>query len=90
MRTDEAAVPSVGTVNSLVREGVHHGVDLSVRYGRGRWWNIVIVVTTLILYSIAWPTLQLTHDVPAPLMPIVLIARLTRRRVRISSRSWLS
>ncbi len=71
MRTDEAAVPSVGTVNSLVREGVHHGVDLSVRYGRGRWWNIVIVVTTLILYSIAWPTLQLTHDVPAPLMPII-------------------
>lgn len=71
MTTVGAAESSVETVKSLVHEGVHHGVTLSVRYGRGRWWNIAIVVTTLILYSIAWPTLQLTHDVPAPLMPII-------------------
>ena len=29
---------------------------------RGQFWNIVVVAITLILYSIAWPTLQLTHS----------------------------
>ncbi|MGX7731148.1 sensor histidine kinase [Rhodococcus sp. 2H158] len=39
--------------------------------GRGRWWTIAIVAATLILYAVAWPTLHLTHEVPAPLMPVV-------------------
>lgn len=38
---------------------------------RGQFWNIVIVAITLILYSIAWPTLQLTHHVSPPIMPFV-------------------
>src|SRR3546814_7839423 len=38
---------------------------------RGQCWNSVIVEITLILYSIAWPTLQLTHHVSPPIMPFV-------------------
>ncbi|WP_442971973.1 sensor histidine kinase [Rhodococcus sp. P1Y] len=38
---------------------------------RGRRIDIAVVTVTAILYSIAWPTLQVTHDVPSPLMPIV-------------------
>lgn len=41
------------------------------RVGRGRWIDVSILLVTAILYSVAWPTLQLTHQVPAPLMPIV-------------------
>lgn len=37
----------------------------------GRRIDITIFVVTAILYAIAWPTLQLTHDVPIPIMPIV-------------------
>ena len=37
----------------------------------GRRIDITIFVVTAILYSVAWPTLQLTHDVPIPIMPIV-------------------
>lgn len=37
----------------------------------GRGVDVAIVVVTAILYSIALPTLQLTHDVPAPIMPVV-------------------
>lgn len=29
------------------------------------------MAATLILYAVAWPTLHLTHEVPAPLMPVV-------------------
>lgn len=41
------------------------------RVTRGHVWNIVIVAITLILYAIAWPTLQLTHEVSPPIMPFV-------------------
>lgn len=30
-----------------------------------------IVLITAILYSVAWPTLQVTHEVPAPLQPLI-------------------
>ncbi|MDG3017257.1 sensor histidine kinase [Speluncibacter jeojiensis] len=33
--------------------------------------DLTVVVTTLTLFSVAWPTLHLTHEVPAPLQPIV-------------------
>ncbi len=33
--------------------------------------DIAIVVITAVLYAVAWPTLALTHLVPAPIMPIV-------------------
>ncbi|MDJ0391994.1 histidine kinase [Rhodococcus sp. G-MC3] len=39
--------------------------------GVGRRLDFLIVVVTLILYSVAWPTLLLTHQVSAPLLPIV-------------------
>ncbi|WP_424806203.1 histidine kinase [Rhodococcus sp. 27YEA15] len=41
------------------------------RAGRGQYWNIAIVTITLILYSVAWPTLHLTHDVSPPIQPFV-------------------
>nr|WP_245865172.1 sensor histidine kinase [Rhodococcus kyotonensis] len=41
------------------------------RLSTGRRIDITIVLVTAILYSIAWPTLQLTHQVPTPIMPIV-------------------
>lgn len=37
----------------------------------GRRLDVVIFLITAILYSIAWPTLPVTHHVPIPLMPIV-------------------
>lgn len=37
----------------------------------GRVVDVAIVLVTAILYAVAWPTLQLTHDVSPPLMPIV-------------------
>lgn len=33
--------------------------------------DVLIVVVCAVLYSIAWPTLQVTHHVSVPLMPIV-------------------
>lgn len=38
---------------------------------RSQWVNIVILFVTAILYSVAWPTLHVTHEVPAPVQPIV-------------------
>lgn len=38
---------------------------------RGRGVDVLLVAVTVILYSVAWPTLGVTHDVPAPVMPIV-------------------
>ncbi len=37
--------------------------------GRGEF--TLIVVVTAILYSVAWPTLHLTHQVPPPLQPVI-------------------
>ncbi|NLE79851.1 MAG: sensor histidine kinase [Rhodococcus sp.] len=37
----------------------------------GQWANVLIVLTTAILYAIAWPTLHLTHQVAPPIQPIV-------------------
>lgn len=36
-----------------------------------QWVDITIVVVTAILYSVAWPTLHLTHQVAPPIQPIV-------------------
>ncbi|MEE2034337.1 sensor histidine kinase [Rhodococcus chondri] len=57
----------MNTVKSLIRTGS----KVAVRHGRGHWWTIAVVAVTLILYSIAWPTLPLTHDVSPPLMPLI-------------------
>ncbi|WP_137724420.1 sensor histidine kinase [Prescottella subtropica] len=38
---------------------------------RGHGTNIVIVLVTVILYAVAWPTLHVTHQVPAPVQPII-------------------
>ncbi|WP_280220084.1 sensor histidine kinase [Nocardia neocaledoniensis] len=35
------------------------------------WFDIGTVAVALILYSIAWPTLFVTHEVPAPLAPLL-------------------
>lgn len=37
----------------------------------GRRIDVLVVVVTLILYSVAWPTLPVTHQVPAALLPVV-------------------
>jgi signal transduction histidine kinase len=58
-------------VKPMMRAGMTAAVKSSAKQGRGRWPTVVAVVVTLILYSIAWPTLQVTHDVSAPLMPLV-------------------
>ena len=36
-----------------------------------QWLDIAIVLVTITLYSVAWPTLHVTHDVPAPAQPVV-------------------
>lgn len=36
-----------------------------------RAWTAVVVTVTLILFTIAWPTLELTHEVPEGLAPLV-------------------
>lgn len=41
------------------------------RLSASQWANILIVAVTAILYSIAWPTLHVTHQVAYPLQPIV-------------------
>ncbi|MGS2805724.1 histidine kinase [Nocardia sp. MW-W600-9] len=35
------------------------------------WFDLATVAVALILYSIAWPTLFVTHDVPAALAPLL-------------------
>lgn len=41
------------------------------RLVQGHEIDVAIVFVTAILYAVAWPTLQLTHDVSRPFMPIV-------------------
>ncbi|MEU1527216.1 histidine kinase [Nocardia rhamnosiphila] len=37
-----------------------------------RWWlDAASVLTAVTLFSVAWPTLFLTHDVPAPIAPLI-------------------
>lgn len=53
-----------------------------------RWWlDAASVVTAVTLFSVAWPTLHLTHEVPAPLAP--LIAALAALPVLLMSRNAL-
>lgn len=59
------------SVKTMMRTGATSAVTTSTKLGRGRWPTVIAVVVTLILYSVAWPTLQVTHDVSAPLMPLV-------------------
>lgn len=60
----------MGHVNKLV----HSGTKTTTRLGRVRWSTVAVVVVTLILFAIAWPTLPLTHDVSPPVMPLVSAA----------------
>lgn len=41
------------------------------RAAEGQWLNVAIVVVTAILFAVAWPTLQLTHQVSPPIQPFV-------------------
>ncbi|EME19086.1 sensor histidine kinase [Rhodococcus triatomae] len=41
------------------------------RLDRGQWFDVGLVVVTGILFAIAWPTLQLTHHVPAGVQPVI-------------------
>ncbi|MFD1811262.1 sensor histidine kinase [Rhodococcus gannanensis] len=41
------------------------------RLDRGQWLDVGLVVVTGILFAIAWPTLQLTHHVPAGVQPVI-------------------
>ncbi len=50
------------------------GTGSAVRFDRGRWLTIGVVSVTLILYTVAWPTLHLTHEVTPPVMPLVSAA----------------
>ncbi|WP_084487136.1 sensor histidine kinase [Nocardia sienata] len=53
-----------------------------------RWWlDAASVLTTVVLFAVAWPTLHLTHQVPAPLAP--LIAALAALPVLLMSRNAL-
>ncbi|MFQ6226177.1 sensor histidine kinase [Nocardia sp. NPDC002869] len=53
-----------------------------------RWWlDAASVLTAVTLFSVAWPTLFLTHDVPAPLAP--LIAAFAALPVLLMSRNAL-
>ncbi|OYD69345.1 signal transduction histidine kinase [Rhodococcus sp. OK302] len=38
---------------------------------RDQFWNVGIIVVTLILFTIAWPTLHLTHVVAPPIQPFI-------------------
>ncbi|MFF2552016.1 sensor histidine kinase [Nocardia sp. NPDC058058] len=43
-----------------------------VNSGRARqWFDIVTVFVALVFMAVAWPTLQLTHQVPAAAMPFI-------------------
>ncbi|MFD6895599.1 sensor histidine kinase [Rhodococcus sp. NPDC060086] len=55
----------------MMRTRAVSAVKISAKLGRGRWPTVIAALVMLILYAVAWPTLQLTHDVPAPLMPLV-------------------
>ncbi|MET8796643.1 histidine kinase [Nocardia sp. NPDC004568] len=53
-----------------------------------RWWlDAASVLTAVVLFSVAWPTLHLTHQVPSPLAP--LIAAFAALPVLLMSRNAL-
>ncbi|MFD4179575.1 sensor histidine kinase [Rhodococcus sp. NPDC058514] len=41
------------------------------RLSSSQWVDIFIVLVTGVLFAIAWPTLQLTHHVPAGVQPVI-------------------
>lgn len=41
------------------------------RWTGDQFWTVAVVIVTLILFSVSWPTLQLTHNVSPPIMPFV-------------------
>jgi signal transduction histidine kinase len=45
--------------------------DSKTLWRRWHWSTWLVVAVTGTAYAVAWPTLFLTHDVPAPLAPIV-------------------
>ena len=64
-------IRSVGTV--LVREVADHPAmtDPAVRRYFSSKVNWLFLMVALIMYAVAWPTLTLTHDLPAYWLPIV-------------------
>ncbi|WP_327150315.1 sensor histidine kinase [Nocardia sp. NBC_01329] len=44
---------------------------LIVRPGLRWWLDAASVLTAVTLFSVAWPTLHLTHDVPWPIAPLI-------------------
>ena len=36
-----------------------------------QWWDIVILIVTAILFTVAWPTLHITHRVPDAIQPVI-------------------
>ncbi|GAA4475928.1 hypothetical protein GCM10023094_14480 [Rhodococcus olei] len=41
------------------------------RMTTGQWVDLLVVFVSLVLYAIAWPTLQVTHHVPAGVQPVI-------------------
>lgn len=62
-------------VPTVLLVGIFSRTEKATRFRRlvppGRGVDVTILAVTAILYSIAWPTLHVTHDVPVPIMPIV-------------------
>ena len=42
-----------------------------IKRHRVPWFDVLVVLVTGILYTVAWPTLHVTHQVPAAVQPIV-------------------
>lgn len=77
-----AAISYLGTRSTSARgvrtrcEGSSYArrVDKKTRIrsvARGQWLNVAIASVTAILFAVAWPTLQLTHQVSPPIQPFV-------------------
>ncbi|MGW5310812.1 histidine kinase [Nocardia thailandica] len=62
----------------------------AARAGAHTWFDLFVVVVALILFSIAWPTLHVTHQVPVGLAPMLAgLAALPILLVRVNpSLGW--
>ncbi|TJZ81306.1 sensor histidine kinase [Rhodococcus oryzae] len=78
MRTFRAPVPSVLDVSKTNRalkkvanEAAVAAAPRLKRVSSSLWVDIFIVFVTGVLFAIAWPTLQVTHHVPAGVQPVI-------------------